>query len=145
MGKIFVAQKSNHMVLLNQRYSMSAKVNGTQIRTPVSQWRMHCMYCSTPKCISQGEAMSISEYNQACSFIYVLSSYTCLNNCLVIQSMGVHTRHHLYLLVLLWSQKYFSYSSLCCVTGWIYEMHQKVLIVSYHREYISFNYKVPLV
>jgi len=39
----------------------------TQSRTPVSPWRMHCMYCGMPKSTSRIEATSNSEKNQACS------------------------------------------------------------------------------
>ena len=40
---------------------LSAKMNGTQRRTLLSPWRMHCTYCSMPKGTSQAEAMSNSE------------------------------------------------------------------------------------
>ena len=40
---------------------LSAKMDRTQRRMLVSPWRMHCMFCSMPKCTSQAEAMSNRE------------------------------------------------------------------------------------
>jgi len=48
----------NHQI---KRFSLSAKMNGTQRRTLVSHWRMHCTYCGVPKGTSQAEATSNSE------------------------------------------------------------------------------------
>ena len=45
----------------NHHFSLSAKMNGTQRRTLVSPWRMHCMYCGMPKGTSRTEATSNSE------------------------------------------------------------------------------------
>ena len=36
---------------------LSAKMNGTQRRTLVSPWRMHCTYCGMPKGTPRAEAM----------------------------------------------------------------------------------------
>jgi len=49
------------MVPPNQHFLLSAKMNGTQRRTPVNPRRMYCIYCSMPKGTSQAEAMSNSE------------------------------------------------------------------------------------
>jgi len=56
-----LCKESHHMQLPNQHFSLSAKMNGTQRRTLVSPWRIHCMYCSMPKGTSQAEATSNSE------------------------------------------------------------------------------------
>ena len=42
-------------------FLLSAKMIGTQKRTPVSPLGMHCMYCSMPKGTTRFEAMSYSE------------------------------------------------------------------------------------
>ena len=49
------------MLPLNQHFSLSVKMNGTQRRTLVSPLRMHCMYCGMLKSTSRTEAMSNSE------------------------------------------------------------------------------------
>jgi len=62
----FLLRKGNHHVQPpNQRFSLSAKMNGTQKRTLVSPWRMHCTYCGMPKGTSWDEATLNSEKNQA--------------------------------------------------------------------------------
>ena len=40
---------SHHVQPPNQRFSLSAKMNGTQRRTLVSPWRVHCTYNGMPK------------------------------------------------------------------------------------------------
>jgi len=52
---------SHHMQPPNQRFLLSAKMNGTQKRTPVSPQRLHWMYCGMPKGTSWAEATSNSE------------------------------------------------------------------------------------
>jgi len=47
----------NHQI----NFSLSAKMNGTQRRTLVSPWRMHCMHCSMPKGTTWAEATSNSK------------------------------------------------------------------------------------
>ena len=49
----------------NQRFSLSAKLNGTQRMTLVSPRRMHYTYCGEPKGTSQAEATLNSEKIQA--------------------------------------------------------------------------------
>jgi len=58
---------SHHMQRPNLCFSLSAKMNGTQRRTLVSPWRMHCTYYDMPKDTSHAEVTSNSEKNQACS------------------------------------------------------------------------------
>jgi len=52
---------SHHVQPPNYCFSLSAKMNGTQRRTLVSPWRVHCMHCGVPKGTSQAEATSNSE------------------------------------------------------------------------------------
>jgi len=53
---------SHHMQPPNWHFSLSAKMNGTQRRTPVvSPWRIHCTYCSMPIGTSQAEVTLKSE------------------------------------------------------------------------------------
>ena len=52
---------SHHVQPPNQRFSLSAKMNGTQRRTLVSPWRMHCTHCGMPKGTSRAEATLNSE------------------------------------------------------------------------------------
>jgi len=59
--RILLHKGSHHVLPPNQHYLLSTKMNGTQRRTLVSPWMMHCMYCSMPKGTSWAEAMSSSE------------------------------------------------------------------------------------
>ena len=54
-------KESHHVQPPNQRFSLSAKMNGTQRRTLVSPWRMHFTYSGMPKGTSRAEATSNSE------------------------------------------------------------------------------------
>ena len=45
----------------NHHLSLSAKMNGTQRRTLVSPWRMHCTYCGMPKGTCRAEVTLNSE------------------------------------------------------------------------------------
>ena len=58
---ISVTKRSHHMLPQNRRLSLSAKMSGTQRRTQVSPWRMHCTYCGMSKGTCRAEAMSNSE------------------------------------------------------------------------------------
>ena len=58
---ISVMKGSHHVLPPNPHFLLSAKMNGTQWRTLVSPWRMHCMYCGMPKGTSQAEVMLNSE------------------------------------------------------------------------------------
>ena len=59
---ISVTRKGNHHVLSpNQHFLLSAKMNGTQRRTLVNPWRMHCTYCGMPKGTCQAKTTSNSE------------------------------------------------------------------------------------
>ena len=49
----------------NRHFLLSEKMNGTQRRTLVSPWRMHCTYCGMPKGTSWAKATLNSEKNQA--------------------------------------------------------------------------------
>ena len=52
----FSLRKGSHQVQPpNQRFSLSAKMNGTQRRTLVSPWRIHCTHCGVPKGTSRVE------------------------------------------------------------------------------------------
>ena len=64
MWTISVSKGSHHVLAPNQHLSLSAKMNGTQRRTLVSPWRMHCTYCGMPKDTCRAEATSNSEKNQ---------------------------------------------------------------------------------
>jgi len=52
---------SHHVQTPNQQFTLSAKMNGTQRRTVVSPWRIHCKYCGMPNVTSCVEATSNSE------------------------------------------------------------------------------------
>ena len=54
---ISVTKGSHHVLSPNRHFLLSAKMNGTQRRTLVSPWRMHCTYCGMPKGTSQAEAI----------------------------------------------------------------------------------------
>ena len=56
---------SHHVQFPNSRFSMSAKMNGTQRRILASSWRMHSTYCNVQKGTSQAEATSEQSKNQA--------------------------------------------------------------------------------
>ena len=53
---ISIMKGSHHVLPANRHFLLSAKMNGTQRRTLVSLWRMHCMYCGIPKGTCPAEA-----------------------------------------------------------------------------------------
>ena len=57
----FCYEGKHHVIPPNWHLLLSAKMNGTQRRTLVSLWRMHCMYCSMPKGTCRAEAMPNSK------------------------------------------------------------------------------------
>jgi len=61
LWKISITNGSHHVPTQNLRFSWWAKMNGTQRRTLVSPWRMHCMYSGMAKDTSQAEATSNSK------------------------------------------------------------------------------------
>jgi len=61
MNDFSLRKGSHYMQPLNQCFSLSAKMNGTQRRTLVSPWRMHCIYYGMPNDTSWAEATLNSE------------------------------------------------------------------------------------
>ena len=59
--RFLLSKGSHHVKPPNQCFSRSAQINGTQERTLVSPWRMHCKYCDVPEGTSWAEAMLDSE------------------------------------------------------------------------------------
>ena len=57
----FSFEKKSLCVTAEFAHLLSAKMSGTQNRTLVSPWRMHCTYCSMPKGTSRAEVTSNSE------------------------------------------------------------------------------------
>jgi len=78
---------SHHMQPPNRHILMSTKTNGTQRRTVVSPWRMHCAYCGMPKSTSRAEVMPNSEKTMlvVCAVIKL-----CLSEC----SQSVRRKFH---------------------------------------------------
>jgi len=72
-----IMKGSHHVQQPNQHFSLSAKMNGTQRRTPISPWRMHCTYCGMPNGTCQGEAM-LNSQNIKPVAIAVIEFYACL-------------------------------------------------------------------
>jgi len=66
--RILVRKGSHHMLPWNQQFLLSAKMNGTQRRTPASLWRMHYAYCSMLKGTTWAEAT-------VCQTVKKLSQY----------------------------------------------------------------------
>ena len=56
MDDFSLRKRSHYVQPSNQCFSLSAKMNGTQRRTLVSPWRIHCTYCGMPKGTSRAEA-----------------------------------------------------------------------------------------
>ena len=62
-----LCKRCHRMLLQNQNFLLSTKINGTQRRTVVSPWRMHCMYFGMPKATSRAKVCWIVKKNQASS------------------------------------------------------------------------------
>jgi len=60
-GLFLVTQRKPSRATTKLMLFIVSKDNGTQRRTLVSPWRIHCMYCGVPKGTSWGEATSNSE------------------------------------------------------------------------------------
>ena len=54
-------REAMHRATANRHLGLSAKRNGTQMRTKVNPWCVHCMYCGMPKGMFWDEATSNSE------------------------------------------------------------------------------------
>ena len=69
---LFLLCKGSHHVLAtllpNQNFLLLAKINSTQSRILISQWRMHCTHYSIAKGTSQTEATSNNEKKQVHTF-----------------------------------------------------------------------------
>jgi len=73
---VSIVKGSHHMPPPNWHLLLLTKMNGTQRRTLVSAWRIHCLYCGMPKGTVQAEAMSNSEKIKPVAL--VLLSYVAL-------------------------------------------------------------------
>jgi len=60
-GEFLLQMEANMCLPQNWHFLWWAKMNGTQRRALVSQWRMHCMYSSMAKGTSWAEVMSNSK------------------------------------------------------------------------------------